>query len=984
MRATDARSRRATPAAVLAAALVLLTLPPLGAQQPRPWLDWRTVETPHFVFHYPTLYREWTLALAAHVEQIRDRVQRIVGFAPPERVHVVVDDPLNDANGYAFTTLDAPTVVLWATPPTPREEIGNFEAWNELVATHEFAHIAHLTRPSRNRVQRLLRALSPVPLGPIPTRAPRWALEGYATYVEGRATGSGRPNHAWRAAILRQYALEGRLPGYGALNATGEWQTGAFAYLAGSAFLEWLARREGDSSVTALWRRLTAVTNRSFDAAFAGVYGGSPAELYGRFSAQLTADAVALERILHAGDGADGLLVQRLLRNTGDPAVSPDGAYVALTIRRVDAPSELVVWRTAAEPDTASARRRELERRRDPEDVPDRPLTPPPRKPVITLVAPSGAPYEGPRWMPDNRHLLVWRRVPRADGALRPDLFLWNAEDGTLARVTNGASVRDADPAPDGRWAAATRCEHGWCDLVRVDLASGAVRILVAGSPVRNFYRPRISPRTGEIAVAEQRGDRWRIALLSPDGTSLRYADPNDGATRYDAAFAGDGRTLVVTSESSGIANLERLAPSGPPTRLTSVTGAAVAADVAPDGSVWFLNLRAAGFDLRRLPPRATLASAESLAVIATLPPADSAALRRGLIDPSGAILPPAPLSRPPGDSLPRQEGPVGPEHPYGVGPTRLRYLPTLNSGDGGSTAQIALVRSDPAGRLSAQLIGSVGSSALPEGVALSVTSRLTRTFVSARGWLSHEAPSREYQPALARGLDLSRAGGALRLDRVHVGDFATRAGSLSALAEYQQPSSLGSAVRLAGIATFTLTSLQRDETTTYSEVLAALGELGRTAEGAYARQRALVTIGAANRRQSPATLRLEYGTVGSGGGSQREAFVLGGFASPLVDPLFDARRVEIPVYPVGTLAASSFSGYRLAAPLDGVELYYSGYSPDMFQRVLRSYGIELRERIAAVSALGTPGLHILAGLGRAVDEPLKGSWRYYVSVRLD
>jgi hypothetical protein len=202
--------------AALALAAVAVVASPAGAQlAPRPWLDWRTTETEHFVFHYPVAYREWTLSLAARIEGVRDQVQRLVAFAPERRVHVVVDDPANQANGYAFTPLDAPTIVLWPTPPDPREEIGHARVWQELLVTHEFAHVAHLTRPSRNPFRRLLWSLSPVPLGPIALKSPRWVLEGYATYVEGRVTGSGRPNNAWRAAMLRQFALEGRMPSYG-------------------------------------------------------------------------------------------------------------------------------------------------------------------------------------------------------------------------------------------------------------------------------------------------------------------------------------------------------------------------------------------------------------------------------------------------------------------------------------------------------------------------------------------------------------------------------------------------------------------------------------------------------------------------------------------------------------------------------------------------------------------------------------------------
>ena len=110
-------------------------------------------------------------------------MERAVGFVPPQQVHIIVDDPSNSANGTAFTTLDAPTIVLWPTPPNPREEIGNFAVWSELVATHEFAHIAHLTRPSRNRWRDMLLSLSPVPLGPIATNSPRWVIEGYATQL---------------------------------------------------------------------------------------------------------------------------------------------------------------------------------------------------------------------------------------------------------------------------------------------------------------------------------------------------------------------------------------------------------------------------------------------------------------------------------------------------------------------------------------------------------------------------------------------------------------------------------------------------------------------------------------------------------------------------------------------------------------------------------------------------------------------------------
>ena len=947
-------------------------LQPVQAQGVRPWLDWRSVETDNFVFHFPERYREWTLALASRMESVREQVGRVVGFLPPRRVHIVVDDPFNDANGAAYTSLDAPTIILYPTPPTPREEIGSFRVWGEMVATHEFAHVAHLNRPSRNRLQQLYQSLSPVPLGPIAPEAPRWVLEGYATYVEGRVTGSGRPNHAWRAAILRQFALEGRLPGYGQLSATGPFQTGNFAYLAGSAFLEWLARREGDSSVTALWQRMTAKKVRSFDDAFAGVYGDPPSILYQKFVAELTADALAFERTIHRDAYVPGTLVQRLIRETGDPAISPDGRFVALVVRHVTTPSELVVWSTADEPDTLAAARRAFTLARDPDDVPDRSFYPPPRHTIISLVPTDGAPYESPRWMADNKHLLVTRRMPMSDGTLRPDVFMWSAEDGTLIRVTTGAAVRNPDPSPDGRWAAAVRCDRGWCDLVRIDLRTGQLRVLAPGSATHNFYRPRVSRTTGQIVVSEQAGDRWRVVRVSADDGSSRYADPDDGVTRYDATFDTDGRTIVATSEAGGVANLERLDPTTRTTRLTVVTGAAVAPDVAPDGTIWFLSLEAGGYDLRRIRP-------DSSSIIRARNAA--APLYLALVDSLSPILPPRVLPAASDSSRRPARSAVGAERTYGAGPSRYRYFPGITTGGGGSSLLLGILRSDPVGRLGIQGLAAAGAGAIPTGVALTAAWHGARTEGILNVWSSHEAPSARFADAFIDGLDLTRSGGAVRLQRTRAIDGGELAGQFGLLAERQHSLAFPSRTRAAAVAAFTVVGRQRDEELRYVEQFSGLGEFGSTGGDAYHRQRSSFFFGVGSGSGPLTTLRIAYGTTGGGDGSDRERFVIGGFASPLIDPNLDARRVDAPAYPVGSAVSTSFSSFRLAVPISPLELFYAGASPDLFRTSLRSYGLEFHERVAAVPALGTPDVDVLAGFARALDAPITREWRYYVSL---
>jgi hypothetical protein len=87
----DAGCRHASLPFSAALAVALLCAQPAAAQNARPWLDWKTLPTEHFVFHYPAEYREWTISLAQRMEGIRAQVTNAVGASPVRRVNVVVD-----------------------------------------------------------------------------------------------------------------------------------------------------------------------------------------------------------------------------------------------------------------------------------------------------------------------------------------------------------------------------------------------------------------------------------------------------------------------------------------------------------------------------------------------------------------------------------------------------------------------------------------------------------------------------------------------------------------------------------------------------------------------------------------------------------------------------------------------------------------------------------------------------------------------------
>ena len=956
----------------LSLAVAALTIAPARAQQLTfPALPWRSVETKHFVLYYPAAASAWTLDVAAHIDAVYDQVSALAGNAPDSRVTVIVEDPNNLSNGFALPFLSAPLIFFWPTPPSPASGVGDNRGWGEMLSVHEFAHIAHLTRPSRNPWRRFLTALSPADLGPLALKAPRWLSEGYATYVEGVLTGTGRPHSAWRAAVLRQWALEGQLPTYGQLDGDQRFLGGSMAYLAGSAYLQWLVDRSGDSSLVHLWRRMSARTDRSFDAAFAGVFGGYPAVLYGRFAAQVTADAEQLVRQSYAGlpasarDSGQGTLVQALQWNSGAPAISPDGRLIAMVRSVRDRPSRVVVFTT--EPDTAAesaaprARSRML--RLDPQDVAAIDWLPSPRHLVAMLHPHGGVPYDAPRFMPDGHRLLLVRATGRGDGALRNDLFTWDFRSDAVRRVTHAGGLRHADPAPDGESAVADRCVAGICDVVLVDLRTGRLDTIARGSPRLVYFRPMYSRDGQRIIVNVQDHGQWRPALLAPDSgvQRPRFIGPDDGANRYDAVFSADGRSVIVVSDASGIPNIERVdVATGTTVPLTDVTGAALAP--APNwmrGGVYFLRLHARGLDLA-----VTQDTAIHVAPLA-----------------SGVGLAPAarvPLA--PGDSFAKR--PLPPGTPYGLGPRRYRVLPTINLAAEGKTFGLTLASTDPIGRFTWLAQGTYGDRGTWRGGSLSGEWRGGIPSLGAQFFYAEDHVSAQHGGVATSGVPDVDYLGVLATATVDQ-DLLTNARRLRIGASVGR---LGhrrdsSRARLLGFATYSVAAVQTSDEWRVLERLGLRGDLGRTAGRSWAR-----TSGSAELTLSHGSLAVEgdaaIGVVNRDA-DPAEQFAIGGAASPLFDPDLLPQRITMPALPLGIATGRTFATYRVSLPSLALTPYFwaatAGESLGQWHRVV---GLEWTFDINGFTPARLPGVQARLGAGYSLDEPFRKKARVYIGLR--
>src|SRR3954468_9301050 len=174
-----------------------------------PSLRWRTLETPSFLVHFPEARRAQARIVAGGAETVYPRITGMLAWRPEQRVHLVLLDSADFANGYA-SPLPFNNFAVFLSPPDESELLQNRE-WLDLVLTHEFAHIVQLDKAhgspySLRRIFGRLALLFPNAL------EPTWITEGLAVYVESDPSrGYGRLGQSQFEGMMRAEAARGFL-----------------------------------------------------------------------------------------------------------------------------------------------------------------------------------------------------------------------------------------------------------------------------------------------------------------------------------------------------------------------------------------------------------------------------------------------------------------------------------------------------------------------------------------------------------------------------------------------------------------------------------------------------------------------------------------------------------------------------------------------------------------------------------------------------
>ena len=950
--------------------------------------DWRTLEVPGYHLHFPAPAEPWARHVAARLPAVRERVAKTVGWDAHEVVDIVLADPIAQPNGAAWPLLGRPRLVLLLTPPGASSQLGDFGDWPELLVVHEQAHLSHLLRPSRNPLLRMLR----LPLGPISLRAPRWTVEGYATVVEGRLTGSGRPSNPYRAAVLRRWAQRGRLPSYGALAGDSRRYLGqSMAYLGGSAFLEWLERRSGEESLDRLWRRLTARRVRNFDDAFRGVFGEGPAALWDRFSAELSWQAIEAERRL-AGTLREGEPWLDRSWGTGRPALSRDGARLALALYERDQPPRLAVYATAE--DAEVAQRREEERRRllegDPEDVPAVASGAPEREPIATLELDGTTVEPSPRFLADGSVLFA-RSLPDGDGTFHADLYRWRPESGEVERLTHDADLRDADPSPDGTWAAAVESRWGQTRLVRVDLATAEVSELTPASVEVVVDAPRVSPDGARIAFLRHRSEGWQLVVRELASGAERIVPTPAGAGVQDPAWAPNGEALFAVMSEDGLLDVQRLPLDGASLeRITRTLGAALAPEPTPDGkAVFFLALEPEGLQVRRI----AFGAPGSEASTATAPTADEGTQQRTLSQSSVPLdaaelypaLPP-PTSTPP-PPLARIE--VPPSRDYGAGRAQWSLLSGGSVGPGAESVEVGVRGGDLVGRWDLLAVGALAVDAGAKGGAVAGVWRRWPVELSAHGYHVRERPSAQREAAREAGttFDLATSGVELAAAWQRTllgGHYGARLALGEERLDPDHPVGRGELTRRGALLDLFTAKTVRHGLWSAGGELAFAWQSGSTAGDAWDRRGGRLDLDLGHGRSAVAFTFSKQELTGDP--TSVDLLRVGGLPTTLLPPLATGNRIEAPALPAAALVGSGYEGQRVALTTPGlpVQPFWERHRVERgvdWSDWLALAGLAFELRLPPLPLLELPAARLHLGAAYGLDEPYRGDVHGWLAI---
>ena len=548
-----------------------------------PELEWRTIETEHFYVHFHQGTSRTAAIVAKIAEDIYQPITDLYQYTPDTKVHFVVRDHDDNANGAAFYYGNK--IEIWAPPADFL--LRSDHDWLRNVVTHEYSHMISLG--AMRKMPRQIPAVYfqwmafepekrqdvlhgyPNRLFSVPyagTVVPMWFAEGMAQFQRagfGYDTWDAHRDMLLRTAALKDELLSINEMGVFGKNSLGNERT----YCQGYALTLYISYKYGEEKVRDLARAMKAPLRLSFSGAAKQALGLSDSELYNEWTEWLSRGYQA-EIDSMQSNLVEGELIQSEGIGNVYPIWSPDSSRIAFLSNEGE---DYLSLRSVYVMDVKT------------------------KKKVLI----KGGVSSSVTWSPDSKKLIYSRHKAYKQGSSYFDLFLYDLQAKKETQLTHGSRARLPHWSPDGTRIVSVTETGGTSNLALLDVETKSLKTITAFENGEQITSPKwMDNETLVFALFSGKGER-DIATIKADGSDFKYLIKTEQDER-DPAPDPNGQWLYFSSNKTGIFNIYRYHLSDSTTEMVSnVSGGAFMPAVNKNGQLVFARFESDGYKIALL-----------------------------------------------------------------------------------------------------------------------------------------------------------------------------------------------------------------------------------------------------------------------------------------------------------------------------------------------------------------------------------------------
>jgi hypothetical protein len=233
----------------------------------------------HFELHLPVNDESFTTRVVKILKEDTARVAKYFKYAPKDVVHFNLSEYDHEANGSA-TVFPIDQIVLRKFPPLGSEHLVTGADYMQGLVIHELIHIIHMDQTAG--IPEAVRTIFGS-IGKFGGVAPRWFIEGVATWGESKFTNGGRlRNKLMRLQWEEVISSDNFCSTIDCIDNPGLYPYRQFPYWTGAYFLEYL-ENEKEGSIECLIRANKNNIPFFLNSAFKECFGTSGTRMYEKF-----------------------------------------------------------------------------------------------------------------------------------------------------------------------------------------------------------------------------------------------------------------------------------------------------------------------------------------------------------------------------------------------------------------------------------------------------------------------------------------------------------------------------------------------------------------------------------------------------------------------------------------------------------------------------------------------------------------------------